>query len=270
MEEWRLIRSPFHDGHFNMAIDEALLLSTLRNHTPPVLRLYGWDPACLSLGFAQSVADIDKAALQKNGWDYVRRPTGGKAILHIDELTYSVCAPVDSPTVKGNLLESYRQLSKGLLAALENLGISANADKEYGTVGTAENRPVCFEVPSNYEITVAGKKLIGSAQSRKYGGVLQHGALPLFGDIARINDVLNYPDEESRKEARHRIYLHATTLQEVIGRIIPWNEAADAYASGFENALKIKFIESSLSEEEMSMIQDLRHSKYEAPEWNNK
>jgi lipoate-protein ligase A len=270
MEEWRLIRSPFLDGHFNMAVDEALLLSTLRNQTPPVLRLYGWEPPCLSLGFSQSVADINKTALLKNGWNYVRRPTGGKAILHIDEITYSVCAPVDSPSVKGNLLESYRQLSKGLLAALEILEVRATADKEYETMQTGHNHPVCFEVPSNYEITVAGKKLIGSAQSRKYGGVLQHGALPLSGDIARINDVLSYPNEETRKEARQRIYLHATTLQEVIGRIIPWNEAAEACVSGFENALGIRLIDSSITNEELALAQDLLHSKYEAPEWNDK
>ena len=270
MENWRLIRSPFQNGSMNMAIDEALMLSTLKHQTPPVLRLYGWDPACLSLGFAQSTADIDKPALIAKGWDYVRRPTGGKAILHVDELTYSICAPIDSPAVKGSVLESYRRLSTGLLSALQFLGLEANADKEYGPMTTDENRPVCFEVPSNYEITASGRKLIGSAQSRKSGGVLQHGTLPLFGDITRITDVLAYPDENSRDVARQRVSLHATTLEEVIGRHVSWDEAAAACASGFENALEIRLVDSGLSKEEETMAQDLLSSKYGTSEWNDK
>lgn len=270
MEKWRLIRSPFQHGSMNMAIDEALMLSTLKNQTPPVLRLYRWNPACLSLGFAQSTLDIDKAALIVKGWDFVRRPTGGKAILHVDELTYSICAPIDSPVVKGSVLESYRRLSTGLLSALQILGLEANADKEYGALTIGENRPVCFEVPSNYEITASGRKLIGSAQSRKSGGVLQHGTLPLFGDIARITDVLKYPDETSRKEARQRVYLHAATLEEVIGRHVSWDEAAAACVSGFEKALEIKLVDSDLSQEEQTMAQDLLSLKYGTPEWNEK
>jgi lipoate-protein ligase A len=270
MDEWRLIETPLQNGFTNMAIDEALLLSTVKNHTPPVLRLYGWDPACLSLGFAQSVSDIDMEALSRRGWDYVRRPTGGKAILHIDELTYSICAPIDSPAVSGSVLESYRRLSMGLLAALGILGLQANADKEYGTSSAGENRPVCFEVPSNYEITSAGKKLIGSAQSRKSGGVLQHGALPLSGDITRINEILSYPDDASREAARQRIYLHAATLEEVLGRTVSWAEAASAYTSGFEKSLGIKFVKSSLSQEEQALAIQLLHSKYETREWNEK
>lgn len=270
MENWRLIRSLFQNGPVNMAIDEALLLSTLKNQTAPVLRLYGWDPACLSLGYAQSTSDIDKAALLKKGWDFVRRPTGGKAILHVDELTYSICAPIDSPAVKGSLLESYRRLSTGLLSTLQILGLEAKADKEYGAMTSSENRPVCFEVPSNYEITASGKKLIGSAQSRKSGGVLQHGTLPLYGDIARIAEVLNYPDEISRAEARQRVYLHAVTLEEVIGRHVSWDEAADACVSGFEKALEIRLVDSDLSQEERIMAQDLLSSKYGTPEWNEK
>jgi lipoate-protein ligase A len=254
----------------NMAIDEALLQSTVKNGSAPVLRLYAWNPACLSLGFAQPFSDVDEDALREKGWDFVRRPTGGRAILHTDELTYSICAPLDAPAVQGSVLESYRRLSSGLLEALNILGVGANADKEYANTELNHDHPVCFEVPSNYEITANGKKLIGSAQSRKMGGVLQHGTLPLFGDIARINDVLNFPDETSKTEARNRIYSHAATLEEVLGRRVEWEEAARAFSLGFEKALGVNLYESALSTEEIQLADALLSEKYGTRAWNCK
>jgi lipoyl(octanoyl) transferase len=270
MEKWRLVVSPPLNGPLNMATDEAILQTILKNGSSPVLRLFAWDPACLSLGFAQPFADIDETALNERGWDFVRRPTGGRAILHVDELTYSVSASLACPVVQGSILESYRRLSGGLLKALEILGLQAIADKEYGSTRVQPNQPVCFEVPSNYEITVQGKKLIGSAQSRKSGGVLQHGTLPLFGDIGRINNVLKYPDKQSMDSARSRIYSHATTLEEVLHRKVNWEEAAHAYVRGFETALGISLIESSLTDEENELADQLLNSKYRTREWNCK
>jgi len=270
MEKWRLILCPPRPGRLNMAIDEALLQSTVKNASAPVLRLFAWEPACLSLGFAQPSSDVDEEALLEKGWDFVRRPTGGRAILHTDELTYSICAPLDAPAVQGSVLESYRRLSGGLLEALYILGVCANADKEYSNSQLNREHPVCFEVPSNYEITANGKKLIGSAQSRKMGGVLQHGTLPLLGDIARINDVLNFPDETSKSQARSRIYSHATTLEEVLGRRVEWGEAARAFALGFEKALGISLFESTLSIEENQLAEVLLAEKYVTIAWNCK
>lgn len=270
MEKWRLLITPPFRGSMNMAIDEAILTSTIQNTKPPSLRLYAWEPGCLSLGYAQPYADIDEQALSENGWDLVRRPTGGRAILHFDEITYSISACLTSPAVQGNLLESYRRLSGGLIKALEYLGIVANADREYSNNELTQDHPVCFEVPSNYEITVAGRKLIGSAQSRKMGGVLQHGTLPLIGDIARISRVLKYPDEESRRIAADRIHDHATTLEEVLHAQVTWETAAKAMIKGFGVALGIDLVESSLSDGELEKADELLETKYATREWNCK
>ncbi len=193
---WRMLLTPAAPGPWNMALDEAILEAVGQNTVPPTLRLFAWQPPCLSLGYAQSVADVDREQLENHGWDLVRRPTGGRAILHTDELTYSVIAPLTEPRVYGSILESYRRLAQALLSALAVIGLDAQADKDHArSKKNVPSGPVCFEVPSNYEITVAGKKLIGSAQARRREGVLQHGSLPLYGDLTRIVQVLVFDSE---------------------------------------------------------------------------
>ena len=191
--QWRLLHHPAARGARNMAVDAAILENVIEGSSPPTLRFYDWDPACFSLGFAQHYSDIDEAARSVRGWDVVRRPTGGRAILHTDELTYSVIGASGEPRFAGGVLESYKRLSEGLLAALKLLGLPVERQPMHMGNGFGDvDNPVCFEVPSDYEITLHGKKIIGSAQARRKGGVLQHGSLPLFGDIARITEILNY------------------------------------------------------------------------------
>jgi lipoate-protein ligase A len=230
---WRLIHTPPAPGAWNMAVDEAILEASARRDVPPTLRLYAWQPACLSLGYAQPVADADRQALATLGWGLVRRPTGGRAILHTDELTYSVSGPQSEQRLAGGVLESYRILSQALLHALRLLGIPAQAleKQEEATAAqpsanpvpggtdrepTHDQNPVCFEVPSNYEITVQGKKLIGSAQARRKGSVLQHGSLPLYGDLARITWVLDFHTSAQREQAAQRLLARATTIEAVL------------------------------------------------------
>ena len=117
LDHWRLLRHPPAHGDWNMAVDEALLERVIAGQSPPLLRLYAWQPACLSLGQAQPAADVDRERLTGAGWGLVRRPTGGRAILHSDELTYAVIAPVSEPRVRGTLLESYLKLSAALKSA---------------------------------------------------------------------------------------------------------------------------------------------------------
>ena len=126
---WRLLLSPFADGPANMAVDEAILQANAAGSRLPTLRFFGWTPPCLSLGYGQRAADVDLQRLAALGYDLVRRPTGGRAILHTDELTYSVIAPRDEPRVSGGVLESYQQLSAGLLAGLHHLGLGVRADR---------------------------------------------------------------------------------------------------------------------------------------------
>lgn len=265
---WRLIISEPNTGAWNMALDEALLKSAGEKFVLPTLRLFNWDPAALSLGFAQPHSDVNASKLEFKGWSLVRRPTGGRAILHIDELTYSVTAPLDDPILNGSLLESYRTISHALLEALARMGVNAVGDKEYPNGnGKSAPTPVCFETPSNYEITAGGKKLIGSAQARKYGGLLQHGSLPLCGDLTRITQVLNYENEHFRQLDADQLLDHAVTLEMVLGNVIPWNTATDAFIEGFSYTFKVDFKPSPPTESELKLAEDLMQTKYGSSAW---
>lgn len=271
---WRLIYSPFADGPTNMAVDDAILHAVAQGESPPTLRLYGWSPPCLSLGYAQRAADVDIERLATLGYGLVRRPTGGRAILHTDELTYAVIAPMDEPRVTGGVLESYQRLSAALLAGLHHLGLGVRADRTQARHETVESGPVCFEVPSNYEITVGtaaeARKLLGSAQVRKQGVVLQHGTLPLWGDLGRICDVLVFADEGARQQARARLHRRAATVAEVLGLAISWEQAAHSVARGFADVLQLHLREAALTDQEESLSRQLRQEKYATAAWNQR
>jgi lipoyl(octanoyl) transferase len=266
--QWRLIFSQPEVGAWNMALDEALLECTARKASLPVLRLYAWNPACISLGYSQPGTDVDQDAADRRGWHIVRRPTGGRAILHTDELTYSVMAPLDEPRVTGSVLESYRRLSVALVAAIQSLGIAVQAEKEYpNTIKTNSGGPVCFDVPSNYEITANGKKLIGSAQARRLGGVLQHGSLPLHGDLTRIIQGLVYSDDAARQRAAQRLLERAATVEMILNQRVAWEEAANAFVQGFSQTLNIEFIVDEPTPAEKERARELAVEKYASDQW---
>ena len=251
-------------------MDETILEAVGRGDSPPTLRLYAWEPACLSLGYAQPFSDVDHTRLQAHGWEVVRRPTGGRAVLHIDELTYSVIAPLDESRVSGTVLESYNRLARALVEALSMLVLPVEI-QEHVTVPAAQNKnPVCFEVPSTYEITVDGKKLVGSAQARRKEGVLQHGSLPLTGDLTRILDVLVFPDDSARSLAAERLLSHAITVENALKRRVSWEEAARAYVAGFRSTLALNFQPADLTSGEKFRAEELVTVKYNCPDWTQK
>jgi lipoate-protein ligase A len=268
---WRLLRTPPAEGAWNMAVDEAILEFAGKGDAPPTLRLYAWKPACLSIGYAQPIKDVDLGRLQDRGWGIVRRPTGGRAILHIDELTYSVCGQQSNPNLSGNVLESYQRLSLALLDALRLMGIYADSVKKTSLqVSHDKNNPVCFEVPSNYEITVTGKKLIGSAQARKKSSVLQHGSLPLYGDLTRILQVLNFPDDIQRQKAGERLLSRATTIEAVLNYPGDWWIASQAFIRAFRTVLKLNLQSTGLTAAEGQRAMELYREKYNNPKWTGK
>ncbi len=254
-----------------MAVDESILEHIHRGESKPTLRLYSWNPPCLSLGHAQPFKDVDVERLKSRGWDVVRRVTGGRAILHTDELTYSVTGSADDPILAGGVLESYNRLSKALLHAVRALSLPVEV-KEYESVGHASSvtNPVCFEVPSTYEITVNGKKLIGSAQARKKEGVLQHGSLPLTGDLTRICDALVFENESARNTAKDRLLARATTVETVIGVETAWETAAQAFVRGFEAELGIQFERGEMSQSEIQRAEELVKEKYAHASWTER
>ena len=251
-----------------MALDEVFLTLAACKAIPPTLRLYAWDPPTVSLGYSQKASDVNLFELQKQGWYLVRRPTGGKAILHIDELTYSITAAMDEPVVSGSLLESYQRISVMLQKALEYLGVMTSADRQYENLPKKTENPICFEVPSNFEITCKNKKLIGSAQARKLGGVLQHGSLPLYGDLSRITKVFDYSTEENRQNEKNKVLERAITLSDSAGRIIGWDEAASAFVTTFRTMMDVQLTLSDPSSDEINMANELVKTKYGTTNWN--
>ena len=267
---WRLLYTPPSSGAWNMAVDESILEHIHRGESLPTLRLYSWNPPCLSLGHAQSFADVDVERLQANGWEVVRRVTGGRAILHTDELTYSVTGSADEPVLAGGVLESYNRLAQALLFAIRELGLPVEIKEHISEPATLNLNPVCFEVPSTYEITVGGKKLIGSAQARKKEGVLQHGSLPLTGDLTRICQALVFKDEAARDNAAQRLLARATTVESTLGVKTDWETAAQALVKGFETQLGIHFQRGEMSASESERAGELVREKYAHPSWTER
>ncbi len=264
---WRLLITPPADGATNMATDEAILHALADGHGVPTLRFYRWQPPCLSLGYNQRAADVDEEACRALGYTWVRRPTGGRAILHTDELTYSVVTRADDPRVTGNVVESYRLLSRGLLLGLQKLGAAVQARGDMPP--NPDQGAACFDTPSHYEVTLNGKKLVGSAQVRRRGMVLQHGALPLTGDLTRIFRALALPEAE-RARLSHLLRKRATTLEAGLGRRVSFEEAAEALAAGFAEALHLTLQPAPLTEYETSLARQLRARQYASDAWNRR
>jgi lipoate-protein ligase A len=265
---WRLINTGVSDGATNMAIDEAIMQSVAKDRSPPTLRFYGWAPPCVSVGYSQSIRkEVDLDRCRDRGYTWVRRPTGGRAILHIDELTYSVVAPLGEGRVVGDIITSYKRLSMGLVEGLRALhGSVVQADRMEAGSGL-EKSAACFDVPSHYEVTAYGRKLVGSAQVRRNGVVLQHGALPLEGDVSRLVDVLALP-EPDRVALRGKLLERAIALDEVVGRVVPFDEAIEALIGGFGRALNLDFTPGGLSRFEREVAEGLM-SRYTGDEWTH-
>lgn len=268
---WRLILGPEpRSGAANMALDQAIAAACAAGESPPTLRFYRWQPPTVSLGRHQAIAEIDLEAVAARGYEVVRRSTGGRAILHTDELTYSVAAPADEPRVKGGVMDAYLRLSNALVAGLRNLGLEA--DKAAGDVRTAPDvSAACFEVPSAYEITAGGRKLIGSAQSRRARYVLQHGSLPLTGDITRLIGVLALPTSDA-EGLRVQLAARACTLAAALGvddadPAVAFEHVAKALTQGFATTLNLTFKPGQPTAAELRETARLIREQYANPAW---
>lgn len=258
-DTWRLLIDTAERGATNMARDEAIAATCGRGAAPPTLRLYRWRPACLSLGRFQRSAELDRDACARAGVQVVRRPSGGRALLHDDELTYAVVAPLEHPLLgAGSILESYRQISLALLAALRRLGADAAltpVERERRVAGSA----ACFDAPAAYELTVGGRKLAGSAQTRREGAILQHGAIPLTPHADRLAALLLRPPADLGEKM--------IALDQAIGRAAGFDEVAGALTAGFGAAWGVAFAPGELTDEERAIERRLRDEKYETESW---
>ncbi|MBN1485197.1 MAG: lipoate--protein ligase family protein [Chloroflexia bacterium] len=268
-QSWRLLMDGAADGYHNMAVDEAMLLAHAAGQSPPTLRFYRWRPACLSIGYFQRAGrEVDEAGCRRLGVDWVRRPTGGRAILHDVELTYSVVAREDHPLVSGKVRESYRKISLALLAGLRLLGVPADMAPAQAR-GQGLGSAACFDAPSDYEILIQGRKAIGSAQVRRQGVLLQHGSILLDVDLERQVGVLYPPAEMSKQELAANLGPRLISLQQALGRPLPAEELAQALRRGFAESWGICLVEGPLSAEERERLPELVE-KYRSPAWNRR
>ena len=259
---WRLIRDEACTGRRNMAVDEAIARLVGRGEAPPTLRVYRWAPPCVSLGYFQRYEEVNLKECQKRGLDVVRRPTGGRAVVHHHEVTYSVC--LGTTDVPESVVQSYVYLSRGLLEAYRHLG--ADATLAPGR-RHASSSAACFDIPSVQELLVNGKKAVGSAQVRKWEALLQHGSLPLKFDAEEVSSVLTH-DAEAAARLRRVLSARATDLEEALGRVPEPGEVEEALRVGFEKGLGIELVYGELSKAEEELSLRLETGKYGNPIWN--
>lgn len=264
---WRLL--PFSKGGAaeNMAIDEAIFRESIRGKNFPTLRFYGWRAPALSIGYFQDFEkEVDIEACKRFGIDFIRRPTGGKAVLHDRELTYAVIAGEDSPLFPPDILKTYRIISRCIAAGLAGVGIMAEMKGEGRADSEERFHSSCFSFPSRYELLASGRKICGSAQMRSHGAFLQHGALLMaFDPLLTCSVMLPHGDMEKQV---NRLQSSVTTVGEQVGAEIGEESLCRAIQEGFERILGVRFEEGRLTPEEEALKSELMAKKYGSDSWN--
>jgi lipoate-protein ligase A len=253
---WRLVDTPPAPGAWNMAVDEALAAS-IAGGGAPVLRFYRWEPACLSLGRNQPARGrYDLAALAAAGIDVVRRPTGGRAVLHRRELTYSAAAPV---ALLGSPRHAYASINRALVAGLRRLGAAVWLQPATAARAPLPSLAPCFAEPVEGAVVAGGRKLVGSAQRLLGSVILQHGSLPLHDDQSAVAALLvdGFPTADQAPPA---------TLAEVLGRDPGWEELTAALAAGWAESLGAALSASELTAGEEAAAREAA-ARYAAPAW---
>jgi lipoate-protein ligase A len=261
---WRFIDTGINNGFSNMAIDEAMLDAHLRDLVPPTLRIYRWSPPALSLGYFQSInEDVNKGRCSELGIDIVRRLTGGRAVLHQDELTYSIVAS-EKHGLPESIEQSYKFLNKGLIAAYRILGLEVCLVSYDRGISSA----ACFTSAGSADLTFQGRKIAGSAQYRKGDTVLQHGSLPISLDPQLFSSILKFPSISVRDTVLSAFSQKVTSISEILGSQVGWQELKVALFEGFQQALSTNFYEDTLTLEEIDLSEKLVKEKYNTFDWS--
>lgn len=271
MPDWRFIDTGFNDASMNMAMDEAVLIAHSEGKVPPTIRFYGWNPATLSVGYFQKVEkEIELKEVRRRKLGLVRRMTGGRAVLHADELTYSVI--LSEHALPQSVIEAYRLISQGLIYGFRALGLDAHFSIPHSEKEKKElKRPrsaVCFDAPSWYELVVSGRKVAGSAQTRQKGVVLQHGSIPLTIDVDQLFDVFKFRSPELKERMKIRFLQKAVAINELRSEPASLAEVKKAFKNGFAQAFSTELKDGELTEEEKRLAWELNIQKYGTDEWN--
>ncbi|MBN6888838.1 lipoyl(octanoyl) transferase [Cytobacillus horneckiae] len=272
-EVWRFIDSGMGSPSYNMALDEALLEWNSEGKMPPVIRFYGWNPATLSIGYFQKAEkEIDMDAVERHGLGFVRRPTGGRGVLHEHELTYSVIVSEEHPEMPKTVTEAYRVISEGVLKGFHHLGMEAyfsvpRSEEEKASLKNPRSS-VCFDAPSWYELVVEGRKVAGSAQTRQKGVILQHGAILLDLDEDKLFSLFKYSNDRVKERMQRAFKNKAVAINNLTAEKVSYDQAKAAFKKGFEEGLNIELEPYELTNEEREYVEKLARERYESDEWN--
>lgn len=258
-DAWRFIDTGPCSANYNMALDEAIATVVRKDSAPPTLRLYGWDVPSVSIGYFQKTNAIDIDYCIEKHIPIVRRPTGGRAILHNLELTYSFSAKTLYGIFSKGLLDSYKKISYALSLSLTKCGFSPGIMMNRKT--TNYSSPLCFQSASYGEITISNKKIIGSAQKRWTDGLLQQGSIPYIIDKDEMTRIF-------RLKSTH-VIREASGLKEIFPDLNP-NELKNVIKISFEEIFDTRLIVSAPLQEEVSLAQELEFQKYLSNQWNFK
>lgn len=267
---WRLIDSGPCDAAYNMALDEAIAINVRSGDLPPTLRLYGWLSPSVSLGSFQKITDINLQYCIRNNIPVVRRPTGGRGILHGDELTYSFSAKNEGKFSAG-LLETYRKLSAAFQFALNKIGLNVTIKMRREAGRNLTRSPLCFQSTSYGEISFDGKKLIGSAQKRWSDGFLQQGSIPYSINYEKLTGVFNINNEllvTSAEFKKENVNFKMAGLKELL-KDLDDRRFKEYIKSAFEEVFNITLVDSQPSRREEELALRLLSEKYQNPQWTH-
>jgi len=256
---WRLLSHGLADGAWNMAVDEAIAQSVGDGLAPATLRYYGWKPLTISLGYLQrSPGGVDLLACRRHGIGLVRRITGGRAVLHADELTYSVAVPLHGSWRSLSVRELFARISSGLIAGLRYMGIEATLGESRGPDGPASG--ACFLMRRMPAILVGGRKLLGSAMRRWDRCLLQQGSLLLDFDPRLHQEIFpEWPVENPTSGV--------TCLRALLGNSPPVADVVTALREGWQEALGAVGVEGSLLPVERAAAKEAAHLRYANDAW---
>lgn len=256
-----------------MAVDQALLEAVGAGRSDPVLRVYGWAPPAVSLGYGQDPRrELDLERCQDLGIEVVRRPTGGRAVLHWDELTYSVVLPEEEPRLGRSVGDIYRTIGQCLVAGLRRYGVDASLERAALRPGgnrSAAARSPCFASTARWEVVLQGRKLVGSAQRRAEGAVLQHGSLLLGPEHERLLELLPLATSAERDAARQQLRTSSTCLRACTRRDADFEELAGCLAAGFAGCLGLELRPGGLTAAEDSRAEELLAQGYAGMDWRS-
>ncbi len=270
MIKWRILTNGKMSASENMAIDEAIMNGLESGISEPTIRFYDWNPPTVSFGFHQDIEkEADLERINAKGFGLIRRPTGGRLVLHKNEITYAVIAPL-SDHLAGSIIDVYAEISLALAEGLRMMGINVQFEK--GSLTSQEQREVsnpCFSSSSKYELTYQRKKIVGSAQLRRNNVFLQHGSILLEKNQEEVADLLPGLTDEQRKKLGQYLQKKTISINEIRDMPIAFSEAVTYLITGFKSIWTMdSFYEvNHLNNLEIKEVNELITKKYGQEHW---